>query len=535
MYQRDNTAARFAESFFRHRWLFIIAVVVVSVATILAISMRSHTWQASALTQVKTEDVATELGEEQPATYVTPSQQNVNQFTDLLKDNLPGGFLDTALRNANLDVPINVDPKADDPRYHLLMKNLTVEPSSDTLFTVNLTWTNPRECEKIVAALQRQYIEEVGLDRSAQSIATARFLDTEISDYEARMRRAEQLLINFKQENAGHLPEEQSAAMTQLSSLEAERDNLMITEKDASLKTNALQDRLKSVTPYTVLEQNVAESPLMVQLLQLKAQRDAMLAKYKPNHPAVLAIDDQIKNLEADVADKSRAHAPEASSIVGTKRQDNPLYISLQQQLVEARITALTQQAQLGELDKQIDQYQAMVQRMPTQQRELNDRTRDYSILKERYETLLKKREEVEMQGALDKVSASSTLTPIGWIYAEPSMTHSKMIGVVAGSVVLGLIVGILLLILNEWSDRSLRYPSEVERQLGIPVLAVLPESAEMRRLGGSDRGKRSWLGSSSQSAPQLAAPAGAATAMAAQDASKAVPPSTITALEPES
>jgi polysaccharide chain length determinant protein (PEP-CTERM system associated) len=540
MFQRDNVAARFAESLFRHRWVFIIAVLVVSCVTMLAITLRSHTWQASALTQVKTQDVASELGEEQRTSYLTPAQENVNHFSDLLKDNLPGGFLDTALRNANLDVPINIDPKADDPRYRLLMKNLSVAPSSDTLFDVNLTWGNPRECEKIVAALQRQYIEEVGLDRSAQSIATARFLDTEIADYEARMRRAEKLLIDFKQQNAGHLPEEQSAAITQLSSLEAQRDNLMITQKDAALKMEALQQRLKGVSPYTILEQNVSQSPLMAQLMQLKAQRDTMLAKYKPNHPTVLAIDDQIKNLEKDVAEKAKSHAPEASSIVGTKRQDNPLYIDLQQQLVDARITAVTQQAQLAELNNQIGQYRGMVQRMPTQQRELNDRTRDYSILKERYETLLKKREEVEMQGALDKVSASSTLTPIGWIYAQPSITRPKLAAIAAGSVVLGLIVATLLLILNEWADRSLRYPGEVERLLGIPVLAALPESAELRRLGGSDRGKRRWIGSSTHGAPQIVAPA-AAMAMSAEAEEKrsaattTVTPTSAPALEPES
>jgi len=487
MFYGDNVAVRFAESLFRHRRLFIIAVLTVTLITAVGLSTRGHTWQATALTQVKTAD-ASQLGDQPRVGSSTPAQENVNQFTDLMKDNLPDGFLDKALRSANLANPVNVDPKAKDPRYAALSKSLTVTPTSDTLFSIALTWDNPRECERIVAALQRQYIAEVGLDRSAQSIATVHFLDSQIHDYEARMRTAEQQLVNFKQQSVGRLPEEQTARITQLGNLEVARDNALITQQDAALKMATLKQRLTGVSPYTILEQSIAESPLLGELLRLKAQRDTMLAKYRPNHPTVLALNDQIANLEKDLRTKSQTHAPEASSIVGTRRQDNPLYVTLQQQYVEAGISEATQRAQLTEINRQIDDYKAGIARMPQDQRELTNMTREDNLLKTRYEVLVQKRQEVAMQGALAQVSVRSTLTPIGRIYAEPSLTPVKAVFIGLGSVVLGLIVGVLLLILGEWGDRSLRYPGDAERLLGVPVLAILPENAEIRTLSAGSR-----------------------------------------------
>lgn len=493
MNQSDTPALRFVDSLFRHRWLFAVAVIAVASVTTLAVTLPHRTWEATAQTRVSTQDITAQLGDQSQApdsTYSndTPAMVNVNRLSDLLKDNVTGGFIDSALRRADLNRPIDVDPRARDPRLALLNKNLSISASSDTMFDIALTWDDPRECERIVAAIRQQYIAELGQERSAQSTVSADLLDSQIADYRARMQRAETGLIEFKQQNAAHLPEEQTARITQLGVLEARRDSLLITQKDAALQVDGLDQHLRNVSPY-VVDQTVGQSPMTAQLLQLKAQRDTLLAKYKPNHPAVLALDDQIKNLEQDLGQKSKTHAPEAMTIVSIDRRDSASYSTLQQELTEARINLTTQQSQLAAVNSLIDQYQADARSMPTEQRRMADLTQDYTILTDRYQELLKKRQDVEMQGDIDRVSASATLTPIGAIYAAPSMTHSKAAAIVAGGVVLGLVVATLALILNEWGDRSLRYPADAQRLIGVPVLASVPETGALNRLSDPEAG----------------------------------------------
>ncbi len=490
MSQRAPILGRITNSFFRHRWLFLAALIAVSSLTSGVLYLKSKAYVATALTQVVTEDVATELGvTSSTPSYISPAQQNVNHFNDLVNDNLPGGFLDSAIQNAHLDKPINVDPKANDPRYALLKKNLSAgvqsDPTSgqsDSLWTISLTWPNPAESERIVAALQQQYIEAVGQGRSAQAHATGRFLDSQIADYETRMRKAEQALIDYKKQNSGELPKSQSADISQLSNLKAELDNLQITARDNSLRKAELQKRIAEIKPLSILEQTSTDSPYALQIKALMAKRDALLAGNKlPTHPDVVALTEQIDTLEKGLASKQKAHSPETDTVMQTKLQDNPEYQALQQQLTDATIAEQTQTAQIAHLQQAIAQYETRIAAIPAEQRTLTDKTRDYSILKEQYENLLQRREQIKIKGDLDKVSASSTLTPIGQVYAEPTTGKAKLLGLIFASIVLGAIVGIILVVLSEWADHSLRYESDAARLLGVPVLASLPETAALR------------------------------------------------------
>ncbi len=467
---RTPIAARMWDSFCRHKWLFLIALVVVSGTSITILALRAKTYEATALTQVTTEDVATELGETPAQSFVPLSQQNVAHFQDLASDNLPGGFLDTALSHAQLARPLSVDPKVADPRYALLKKRLAAAVQSDSVWTISLTWDNPSECERIVSALQKQYIEEVGQDRSAQAVATGNFLDSQIGQYAGRMRRAEQALIDYKKQNSGELPEAQSADISQLSNLKAELDNLQITARDNDLKKSELQTRMAQIKPLSILEQTSSENPYEAQIKTLMAKRDVLLAEGKmPAHPSVVSLSSQIDYLQKSLAQKVKAHSPEADNVTQTKLQDNPEYQGLQQQMTDAVISGQTQQAQ------------TRIAQIPSEQRSLADKTRDYSIVKAQYESLLARREQIKVKGALDKVSASSLFTPLGQIYAEPTTGHSKVLGLMAGSVVLGILVGIILIVLAEWGDPSLRDEADAERLLGVPVLGLLPDSADLK------------------------------------------------------
>lgn len=479
---RTPIAARIKNSFSRHKWLFLIALVVVSSTSIALLTLRAKTYEATALTQVTTEDVATELGDTPVATYVTPAQQNVAHFEDLVSDNLPGGFLDTALQHAQLTRPLSLDPRDADPRYALLKKRLNAAIQSDLVWTISLIWDNPGECERIVSALQKQYIEEIGQDKSAQAVATGNFLDSQISQYADRMSRAEQALIDYKKQNAGELPEAQSADISQLSNLKAELDNLQITARDNDLKKGELQKRMVQIKPLSILEQTSSESPYEAQIKTLMAKRDILLSEGKmPAHPEVVNLSRQIDYLQKSLAAKVLSHSPEAGTITQTKLQDNPEYQALQQQMTDAVISGQTQQAQIQHLQQAIAQYQSRIQRIPAEQRSLADKTRDYSIVKAQYESLLQRREQIKVKGALDKVSASSLFTPLGQIYAEPTTGRGKTLGLMAASVVLGILVGIILVVLSEWGDPSLRYEADAERLLGVPVLGLLPDSADLR------------------------------------------------------
>jgi len=481
-------------------------VLIVTAITIYAVETRNQTYQAEALTQVVKEDTSV-LGEDNSQSFTPPAQVNVNHFNDLINDDLPGGFLDQALKSAGLTTPINVDPRAEDPRYAALRKHLSAAPQSDTLFSINLTWDNKDECEAIVSALQKQYIEEVGLDESAQETATGRFLDTQISDYEDRLRRAEQALIDYKSNNQGETPEQQSAAVGQLTTLQAQLDEAQITARDGQLKIAALQNEIGQVKPISLLSREETISPLQVRLDDLKVQLDELKAKYTPSHPEVIAKQQEVDSLEQMMKQKEKENSPEAASVTSDKLADNPEYGELKMQQTDATIASETQQAEIQNLQTRITQYQGEIKKMPEAEKELTDKTRAYGILKDMYDKLLTEREDIRLKGNLDKVSASSTLSPIGLVFAEPTLSTGKKMMLIIGAVFLGITIGVIALILTEWTDNTLKYEGDTELLLGVPVLALLPDAPDLRYIPGGGTHKGRKLLSAGTNAPGGALP----------------------------
>ena len=483
MYRRTPILFRIVDSFFRHQLLFWSALLIVSSLTMAALYARSKTFHATAMTQVQTETVANVLGAGDTNSWVTPAQKNVDRFAELAKQNQPGGFLDVALRNAHLAVPINVDPQADDPHYGMLQKNLNANVESANQFSINLTWDNQGETKSIVDALQAQYIMEVGLDRAASSISTVRFLDSQIADVTQKMHQAEKALSDFKATNGGQLSDAESAYSNQLAGLQAQLTDKQITLGESGSKKAVLQQQLALIKPMSIAEQTVSDqSPTEKEVADLLAQRDLLLIgppERTPQHPLVVAVDRKIAQLQS--LQKADATAPENQHNTQTKLQENPQYQSLKLQIADAGIAQVADQMEIQNLNQQIAKYQALVNRIPAAQRQLADKTRAYSSMVDLYNVLYKKRQDVQLTANLNRLTASNSLMPIGVTFAMPTTGKTKLIGMLLGSLLLGALVGIILVVLSEWSDHSLRHEADAERLLGVPVLAALPESADLR------------------------------------------------------
>lgn len=486
MYRRTPIFFRIADSFFRHQLLFWSALLIVSGLTMAALYARSKTFHATAMTQVQQDTVQTAagLGGGDPTSWVTPAQKKADQFNELVKQNQPGGFLDTALRNAHLGTSINIDPQADDPRFAMLQKNLNANVESTNQFSINLTWDNQAETAAIVTALQNQFISEVGDDRSIASTRAVHFLDSQIGRTRASLQTSERALSDFRASNGGQLSDAESFYNNQLSALKAQ-----LMEKEATAGENGsnraiLEQELVQMKPMSIMEQTVSDqSPLEKEIATLLASRDALLASGKtPQHPAVVTLDARIAELKKQ---QSNATLPENRHDTQQKLAENPQYQALKAQIATATSAEAADQQEMQSWRGQIAQLQRQVDQIPAAQRQLADKMRDYQTLSLEYDDFKKKRDALQTQANLDRLTATDSLLPIGVTYALPTTGRTKLIAMLFGSLFLGCLVGAILVVLSEWSDHSLRHESDAERLLGVPVLAALPEVAELRVASG--------------------------------------------------
>ncbi len=228
----------------------------------------------------------------------------------------------------------------------------------------------------------------------------------------------------------------------------------------------AVSDRISKEARYKELnsspEDAVADTfsgGLIAQLRgeQLKLERDyaTKLNTYKPDWPAMLELKAQI--------DKGRQHLAEATQEMVAKARDSA---KAEYQGALRREEALT-----GELKRQ--KSDAM---------QLNSAAVEYNNLKVEVSTrrtlldeLLKRQSETEVTARLEGTRDSNVLVVDRALVPRsayrPSLRRNLGLGLVLG---LGLGLGVAFFL--EYLDRTLKTPDDIERILGLPLLAVIPD-----------------------------------------------------------
>ena len=186
----------------------------------------------------------------------------------------------------------------DDDRLAELRKRLTTFTQSDQLFGISLSWPDQSDCALIVQRLQQHFIEFAGTSRAASGTPAGIFLDGQIANYEKLMNNAQAALVKYKQTHSGQLPEAESADIGQLQSLNAQLQDLQITQQDAVLRARQYQALLAQTPKSLTTEQIASQGPYEQQISQLRSERAALIKQtFAPTHPRVLAIDKQIQDL----------------------------------------------------------------------------------------------------------------------------------------------------------------------------------------------------------------------------------------------
>lgn len=498
MYRRSNLVYRVIDSFFRHRWMFGLAVLGVTATVSATLLLRSDGFAGRASTYVIADSMINGVagaGSNQPA-WVTPAQKNTNHLNDLLRDDQPGGFLDRALRSAKINNSIQIGPNTYNPRITLLRKSLAVFPEGDNTFTIGLNWNNAEECAKIIKSIQLTYIYTVAQETQSDSLSTQKFLNQKLEEYRNGMIRTEQILRDYRSKNL--MTVDSSAIPAELenyNALKARFDDLLIDSQSASLRRQMTQKRLSQLPQTRVMEEVVGTSPTYARLTKIQNERFQLLAEgYQPQSKRVATLDGQVADLKRELVEEEKASRKLKRSGVNTietRVAVDPEWLRLKDQLAEAQITERTHAAQMTNLRKQMADYETRLRMLPKAERDLTNKTRDYEFYKVRYAEMKKNLEDIRTATEAKLIAARAQLRPLGIVAVDSTSGLKKQLLMVLASLILGVVVGTILVVLKEWLDPTFRYEMDAERMLGVPVLMGLPETGSVLALPGSSHALR--------------------------------------------
>lgn len=395
------------------------------------------------------------------------------------------------------------DIKVDIVTVPILDPNTGRERDVVTAFSVAYDNRVPQRSQEGAAWLVNAFLEENRNDRQRQAAGTAKFFANEAERMRVRVAGLEAKLAEFKQKNAGKLPELSEMNMTVMDRTENEIQNIenqmqALRRERVFLVSQLQQARAAGTESVNVraLEDEYARKsvqydqshPDLIALrrqidqaraggsaggtslrAQLQTQRSILAEakqRYSEDHPDVQRIARTIAALEARIASGETADS---------SAPDSPVATQLQTQLnaTDTQLAAL--QARAMDLRTKLSGLEGRMSAAPEVERDYQAVTRDLAGARAKYDELLKRQMDAEVSeaaiagGTVDKFRVKSSPK----IPDEPAKPARIAIFIIA--VVLAAIASLTAIIMAQLFDHTVRGARDIKDILGVAPLTSVP------------------------------------------------------------
>ena len=362
-----------------------------------------------------------------------------------------------------------------------LVEKISVQPIDATdILQVTFTSDDPEFAASVVNKVSELYLEDHNLNNRSQTAAASKFISQQLPQVEARLKKAESRLRDFKLKNGiSSLQQETNANIDSLSQaankideIEAELDNINASYEQLQAQLNMSWQEAAAVSS---LSESLPVQRVLEQLQEVKlmlAQKQNYLSN---NAPQIISLKEEEADLNAlleeqiakTLNDQQQALVKNVNILsLGTLKQSQIAELAQ----LGLRKTGLEQE--LKTLKNIRKSYQQTSSNFPKLQEQQRDLERKVEVIEATYETLLRRLQQTtisEQQNTGNvRVIARATVPE------APLPSRKKMI--VAGSGVVGVLLGISVAFLLDLKDQTLKNTREIGERLSYPLIGFIPD-----------------------------------------------------------
>lgn len=381
-------------------------------------------------------------------------------------------------------------------------------------FTVSYESRSPELAARAARWLTNAFLMANRQGRLVSAKAAEGFYDKQTQAYREQIAQIESKLATFKEKNYDQLPGLTNLNMNILQTTQQQIDNL--TQQIGALRQNRvfLQQQLDQA-------KNAGTDAGL--LAQLQAEYNKKLATYDPDYPDMIALRQQIDQLQegggavnslslpaqlrAEEQALAQAKLRYSENFPDVKRLErqvqilktriahgekyagnavgSPAVVTLKAQLNANETQTSALEKQEGQLHKQLMDLEGRVQAAPQVERQYKSLALNLQLAQTKYNQLLK----YQMDAQLTSQAIASGRSDRIRIVQQPSTPlqpgKPKRIAFVAVGLMLAILLGLTAVVIAESVDQSVRGSRDIRRVLALSPLGVIPEiqdSATARR-----------------------------------------------------
>ena len=460
----------------RYRWQGLVACWVVCLVGWLAVWALPDQYAVQAIVYIDTDNVLGPL-----MRGLTVPEDQDQQVAIMLRSMTTRPNLEQIVRlvqpNASKMTPAQIESAVS-----VLSSHIRMEPEGvKNLFGIGYVDNNSDYAEAVTQSLLSILVNSNVGDARRDILGARSFIDQKISEYQTQLRDAEQRRAAFKEANLSVITD--SAADGGAGAAQAELTSAKNDLGAAEVTVSSLQSQLTSI-PQTVASDQLptlsgngfsgGSSSPMAMLEQDEQKLLEMHSKYTDNYPDVIALKQEIAQLEKEVTQANNSKTPTRPSI----GVPNPVYVDVRTRLSNAQVQlALLQRRVAVATDKLAAAKKNMVQILAINN-QYADLDRDYSVIEANYNALVKSREAARMSQSMSDQQES-----ISYRIIEPPKRTEFPIApprtlLNSAVLLLGVIMGVGLAVLLKLFNGRFSTSEELAEYFSLPVIGVISEGS---------------------------------------------------------
>jgi polysaccharide chain length determinant protein (PEP-CTERM system associated) len=378
-----------------------------------------------------------------------------------------------------------------------LTRELTIRSAGrENLYTISYSDHDRERAKRVVQSLLTIFVEGTVGDKRKDSDSARQFIEEQLRSYSEQLAAAENAVSEFRRKHQGLMPGEGRDFFAALTEAKAAFRRATLELKEAVNSRDAIKQQIAGEARSAPQAQDMvpgtqAPSELDLRILSLEQKLDGLRLTYTEQHPDIVALLRMIEQLKqqkaAEQKEKKPATVEVARPVARTTGGQPSLYDQLMVSLTTAEANVAAMKARVAEYEIRYSELQAAANALPQIDAEYKQLTRDYEVIRARYDKLLERREQAQISGAVEASDAGMGFRIIDPPQVAPSAPNRSRLMTLVLLAALGCGFGFAFLMkqlkITFDDERTLREASGI-RVLG-SVAMTLNDKQRKRRARG--------------------------------------------------
>jgi polysaccharide chain length determinant protein (PEP-CTERM system associated) len=344
-------------------------------------------------------------------------------------------------------------------------------------FSLGYRGRDPWTVAQVTNTLVDFYVEENTAARERQAARTVAFLGSQLADAKRELDDQERSKNAFTLSHTNELPQQLEANLAALDRLNTQlrlngEYQLRSMERRERMEEElaAAEETSGGSTEPTVAGAPPAPDPA-TELRTLKRQLAELRRRFTDDYPDVQRVNAEVRTLERQIAEGASLEeaVPRKSDADGVTRAAAVRQVLAQ---IDTELVSLRQQEAV--LRRAIGEYEGRVESAPRRQYEVEQLSRGYDMVKERYQTLLKRYEDAQLAANLEQGQATEQFRVLDPAIPprQPAAPDRLWLAVLGIIMAFGLAVGAVLA--AERLDTTFHTADDLRAFADVPALVAI-------------------------------------------------------------